>query len=162
VHRARLSRVVAAALLSEVAEIVALPDLRSEVPEDRVRNRDVKKKSGSTRCRMQSSPPNHPRTMGGVSSYVCDCAPAISSGCTFCRKPRVSRSPPLQCRIHHRDVPGCWRVALHQLRHVRVDMRGKLHLEDWISAKLKLPEINDGFANMKAGKTRRSVIVFDS
>jgi S-(hydroxymethyl)glutathione dehydrogenase / alcohol dehydrogenase len=29
-------------------------------------------------------------------------------------------------------------------------------------AKLKLPEINDGFANMKAGKTRRSVIVFDS
>jgi S-(hydroxymethyl)glutathione dehydrogenase/alcohol dehydrogenase len=45
---------------------------------------------------------------------------------------------------------------------VRVDMRGKLHLEDWISAKLKLPEINDGFANMKAGKTRRSVMVFDS
>jgi hypothetical protein len=41
--------------------------------------------------------------------------------------------------------------VLHQLRHVRVDMRGKLHLEDWISAKLKLPEINDGFANMKAG-----------
>src|SRR6516225_8110955 len=32
--------------------------------------------------------------MGGVSWYVCDCAPAISSGCTFCRKPRVSRSRP--------------------------------------------------------------------
>ena len=41
-------------------------------------------------------------------------------------------------------------------------MRGKLHLEDWISAKLKLSEINDGFANMKAGKTLRSVIMFDS
>jgi hypothetical protein len=37
-HRARLSRVVTAALLSEVAEVVALPDLRAEVPEDRVRN----------------------------------------------------------------------------------------------------------------------------
>jgi S-(hydroxymethyl)glutathione dehydrogenase / alcohol dehydrogenase len=47
--------------------------------------------------------------------------------------------------------------------HFRVDiMRGKLHLEDWISAKLKLPEINDSFANMKARKTLRSVIVFDS
>ena len=52
--------------------------------------------------------------------------------------------------------------------HFRVDMprliefylRGKLHLEDWISAKLKLSEINEGFANMKAGKTVRSVIVF--
>ena len=54
--------------------------------------------------------------------------------------------------------------------HFRVDMprlvefymRGKLHLEDWISAKLKLSEINEGFANMKAGKTLRSVIMFDS
>lgn len=53
--------------------------------------------------------------------------------------------------------------------HFRVDMprlidfymRGKLHLEDWISAKLKLSEINEGFANMKAGKTLRSVVVFD-
>ena len=54
--------------------------------------------------------------------------------------------------------------------HFRVDMprlvefymRGKLHLEDWISAKLRLPEINEGFANMKAGKTLRSVIMFDA
>jgi S-(hydroxymethyl)glutathione dehydrogenase/alcohol dehydrogenase len=54
--------------------------------------------------------------------------------------------------------------------HFRVDMprliefymRGRLHLEDWISAKLKLSEINEGFANMKAGKTLRSVIMFDA
>src|SRR5438309_782620 len=54
--------------------------------------------------------------------------------------------------------------------HFRVDMprlvefymRGRLHLEDWISAKLKLSEINEGFANMKAGKTVRSVIMFDA
>ena len=53
--------------------------------------------------------------------------------------------------------------------HFRVDMprlvdfymRGKLHLDDWISAKLKLSEINEGFVNMKAGKTLRSVIMFD-
>src|SRR6185369_11406873 len=54
--------------------------------------------------------------------------------------------------------------------HFRVDMprlvefylRGRLHLEDWISAKLKLDEINEGFAAMKAGKTVRSVIMFDA
>jgi S-(hydroxymethyl)glutathione dehydrogenase/alcohol dehydrogenase len=39
-------------------------------------------------------------------------------------------------------------------------MRGKLHLDDWISAKIKLSEINEGFANMKAGKVVRSVIMF--
>ncbi|MCW5746038.1 MAG: Zn-dependent alcohol dehydrogenase [Alphaproteobacteria bacterium] len=39
-------------------------------------------------------------------------------------------------------------------------LSGKLHLEDWMSAKIKLSEINEGFANMKAGKVMRSVIVF--
>src|SRR6202043_3245590 len=54
--------------------------------------------------------------------------------------------------------------------HFRVDMprliefymQGRLHLEDWISARLKLAEINEGFAAMKAGKTVRSVVVFDA
>ncbi|MFP5472907.1 MAG: Zn-dependent alcohol dehydrogenase [Gammaproteobacteria bacterium] len=54
--------------------------------------------------------------------------------------------------------------------HFRVDiprlidfyLRGKLHLEDWVSSKLKLSEINQGFADMKAGKTLRSVVVFDN
>jgi S-(hydroxymethyl)glutathione dehydrogenase/alcohol dehydrogenase len=41
-------------------------------------------------------------------------------------------------------------------------MRGRLHLDDWISARLKLSEINEGFAAMKAGKTVRSVVVFGS
>jgi S-(hydroxymethyl)glutathione dehydrogenase / alcohol dehydrogenase len=53
--------------------------------------------------------------------------------------------------------------------HFRVDMprlvefylNGKLHLDDWISAKLQLSEINEGFANMKAGKSLRSVIRFN-
>ena len=54
--------------------------------------------------------------------------------------------------------------------HFRVDMprlvefylRGKLHLDDWVSARLKLDQINEGFANMKAGKTLRSIIEFDA
>jgi S-(hydroxymethyl)glutathione dehydrogenase/alcohol dehydrogenase len=54
--------------------------------------------------------------------------------------------------------------------HFRIDMprlvefylRGKLHLDDWVSARLKLDQINDGFASMKAGKTVRSIIEFDA
>jgi S-(hydroxymethyl)glutathione dehydrogenase/alcohol dehydrogenase len=36
----------------------------------------------------------------------------------------------------------------------------KLHLDDWISDRIKLEDINAGFANMKAGKVIRSVIEF--
>ena len=53
-------------------------------------------------------------------------------------------------------------VAVTMPRLVEFYLRGKLHLEDWISAKLKLSEINEGFANMKQGKTLRSVIMFDA
>lgn len=41
-------------------------------------------------------------------------------------------------------------------------MRGKLHLDELISARIKLSEINEGFANMKSGKVLRSVIMFDA
>ena len=34
--------------------------------------------------------------------------------------------------------------------------------DDWISARIKLSEINEGFANMKSGKVLRSVIMFDA
>lgn len=40
-------------------------------------------------------------------------------------------------------------------------MRGKLHLDGWISARISFAEINDGFANMNAGKTLRGVIMFE-
>jgi S-(hydroxymethyl)glutathione dehydrogenase/alcohol dehydrogenase len=43
-------------------------------------------------------------------------------------------------------------------RLIEFYLNGKLHLDDWISAKLNLSEITDGFANMKADKTMRSVI----
>jgi len=46
-------------------------------------------------------------------------------------------------------------------RLVEFYLNGKLHLDDWVSAKIKLEEINEGFANMKAGKVVRSVIQFN-
>jgi hypothetical protein len=69
-HRARLSGVVTAALLSEVAEVVALPDLRSEVPEDRVSNRDVEEEVGQNQVTdvvVAAIPPTHDRRR----QYVC-------------------------------------------------------------------------------------------
>ena len=45
-HRACRSRIVTSALLTAVAEAVALPDLPSEVPKDRERNRDVEEDVG--------------------------------------------------------------------------------------------------------------------
>jgi S-(hydroxymethyl)glutathione dehydrogenase/alcohol dehydrogenase len=54
--------------------------------------------------------------------------------------------------------------------HFRIDiprliefyLRGKLHLDRWISGRLKLVDINEGFANMKTGKMMRNIIVFDT
>src|SRR5436189_3739745 len=57
---------------------------------------------------------------------------------------------------------GSNRFRVDMPRLIEFYMRGKLHLEDWISAKLKLSEINEGFAAMKAGKTVRSVLMFDA
>jgi S-(hydroxymethyl)glutathione dehydrogenase / alcohol dehydrogenase len=83
----------------------------------------------------------------------------------------IERVAPRTVEIHGFDFLRERRIQGSSMgsNHFRLDMprlvefymRGKLHLEDWISAKLKLSEINDGFANMKAGKTLRSVIVFD-
>jgi S-(hydroxymethyl)glutathione dehydrogenase / alcohol dehydrogenase len=61
-------------------------------------------------------------------------------------------------------------VSLGVANRFRVDIprliehyiKGRLHLDDWISARIKLSEINDGFANMKSGKALRSVVMVDA
>jgi S-(hydroxymethyl)glutathione dehydrogenase/alcohol dehydrogenase len=57
---------------------------------------------------------------------------------------------------------GSNRFRIDMPRLVEHYLRGRLHLDDWISARIELSEINDGFANMKAGKVLRSVIMFDA
>ncbi len=39
--------------------------------------------------------------------------------------------------------------------------RGRLHLDDLISGKLRLDQINEGFASLQRGGVARNVIVFD-
>ena len=57
---------------------------------------------------------------------------------------------------------GSNRFRVDMPRLIEHYMRGRLHLDDLISARIKLAEINEGFANMKSGKVLRSVIMFDA
>ena len=55
---------------------------------------------------------------------------------------------------------GSNRFRVDMPRLIEFYKQRKLHLDDWISDRIKLAEINEGFAAMKAGKVVRSVIDF--
>ena len=55
---------------------------------------------------------------------------------------------------------GSNRFRVDMPRLIDFYLQRKLHLDDWISDRITLAEINEGFANMKAGKVVRSVIDF--
>jgi S-(hydroxymethyl)glutathione dehydrogenase/alcohol dehydrogenase len=57
---------------------------------------------------------------------------------------------------------GSNRFRVDMPRLIEFYKQRKLHLDDWISDRIKLAEINEGFAAMKAGKVVRSVIQFDA
>lgn len=55
---------------------------------------------------------------------------------------------------------GSNRFRTDMPRLIDLYLQGRLHLDDWISDKIKLEEINDGFKAMKEGRTVRSLIDF--
>jgi S-(hydroxymethyl)glutathione dehydrogenase / alcohol dehydrogenase len=55
---------------------------------------------------------------------------------------------------------GSNRFRVDMPRLVELYMQGRLHLDDWISDRIRLDEINEGFRAMKAGKVVRSIIDF--
>ena len=55
---------------------------------------------------------------------------------------------------------GSNRFRVDMPRLIEFYHQRKLHLDDWISDRIKLADINEGFANMKAGKVVRSVVQF--
>ena len=63
-----------------------------------------------------------------------------------------------------RRIQGCSmgsnRFRVDMPRLVELYMQGRLHLDDLISDRIELEEINEGFRNMKEGKVVRSVIDF--
>jgi S-(hydroxymethyl)glutathione dehydrogenase/alcohol dehydrogenase len=60
------------------------------------------------------------------------------------------------------SLMGSNRFPIDMPRLVDFYMAGKLKLDDMISRRIKLEEVNDAFAEMKTGQIARSVIVFDA
>ena len=56
---------------------------------------------------------------------------------------------------------GSNRFPIDMPRLVDMYMTGKLNLDQMVSRRIRLDEVNDAFAEMKQGKIARSVIVFD-
>jgi S-(hydroxymethyl)glutathione dehydrogenase / alcohol dehydrogenase len=55
---------------------------------------------------------------------------------------------------------GSNRFRVDMPRLIELYLQGRLHLDDWISDRIRLEGINDGFKAMKEGKVVRSVIDF--
>ncbi len=53
---------------------------------------------------------------------------------------------------------GSFRTDMPRL--IELYFQGRLHLDDWISDRIPLEDINQGFAAMKSGKGMRSIIEF--
>lgn len=55
---------------------------------------------------------------------------------------------------------GSNRFRVDMPRMIELYMQGRLHLDDWISNKIKIEQINEGYDDMRAGKGMRTVIDF--
>ena len=59
------------------------------------------------------------------------------------------------------SMMGSNRFRVDMPRFIDFYLQGKLHLDEMISKRVGLADVNEAFADMKAGKVARSVIVFD-
>ncbi|MFT5211323.1 MAG: S-(hydroxymethyl)glutathione dehydrogenase/alcohol dehydrogenase [Flavobacterium sp.] len=59
------------------------------------------------------------------------------------------------------SMMGSNRFRVDMPRFIDFYLQGKLHLDEMISKRIKLDEINEAFTEMKTGELARSVIVFD-
>ena len=56
---------------------------------------------------------------------------------------------------------GSNRFRVDMPRFVEFYLQGKLHLDDLISSRIRLEDVNEAFAQLETGKVARSVILFD-
>jgi S-(hydroxymethyl)glutathione dehydrogenase/alcohol dehydrogenase len=68
--------------------------------------------------------------------------------------------------LHERKLQGSFmgsnRFPVDMPRLVDFYMQGRLKLDDLVSRRIRLEDVNDAFAEMKTGEIARSVIVFDA
>jgi S-(hydroxymethyl)glutathione dehydrogenase/alcohol dehydrogenase len=55
---------------------------------------------------------------------------------------------------------GSNRFRVDMPRYVELYLQGRLKLDELVSARIPLEQVNEGFAAMKAGSVARSVVVF--
>ena len=60
------------------------------------------------------------------------------------------------------SMMGSNRFPIDMPRFVDMYMAGKLKLDEMISRRIKLEQINEAFVEMKTGQIARSVIMFDA
>ena len=67
--------------------------------------------------------------------------------------------------LRERRIQGCMmgsnRFRIDMPRLIDFYLQGRLHLKEMVSARIRLEQINEGFAGMKKGGIARNVIVFD-
>jgi S-(hydroxymethyl)glutathione dehydrogenase/alcohol dehydrogenase len=56
---------------------------------------------------------------------------------------------------------GSNRFRVDMPKYIEFNLQGRLKLDEMISRRLKLEEVNEAFRAMKAGEVARSVIMFD-
>ena len=59
------------------------------------------------------------------------------------------------------SMMGSNRFRVDMPRFVDFYLQGRLHLDDLVSNRIKLSDINDGMAALETGEVARSVIMFD-
>jgi S-(hydroxymethyl)glutathione dehydrogenase/alcohol dehydrogenase len=57
---------------------------------------------------------------------------------------------------------GSNRFRVDMPRYIDLYLQGRLKLDELVSQRITLDEVNDGFEAMKSGTVARSVIVFDT
>ena len=56
---------------------------------------------------------------------------------------------------------GSNRFRVDMPRYVDLYLQGRLHLDDMVSSRIKLSEVNDALLALESGEVARSVIMFD-
>ena len=68
--------------------------------------------------------------------------------------------------LGERKLQGCSmgsnRFRVDMPRLIELYLQGRLHLDDWISQRIRLEQINEGFEAMKAGEVIRAIIDFEA
>jgi S-(hydroxymethyl)glutathione dehydrogenase / alcohol dehydrogenase len=59
------------------------------------------------------------------------------------------------------SIMGSNRFRVDIPRYIDFYLQGRLHLDEMVSRKLPLEDVNEAFRAMKAGEVARSVIVFN-